>query len=656
MEIDTKSICHGRKIVYRPPTIISYASNDYDRYIKGSKREPPLLSEYNNIIQDQLKTGIVEVVPPEDLKNDNNTTRSHYLPHLAVVRKDRETTKVRVVYDGSAKASEKERSLNDCLQTGPNLLPHVFNMIANFRKNIVGLTADIEKAFLMVGIQDDQRDFLRFLWFDDPSLENPKIIHLRFTRLVFGLRPSPAILGATLQHHLKLYKQSEPEMFQLLEQSFYVDDLLTGESNDEKSLVIYHRAKKLMAEGGFNLIKWKTNSLKLQRAIAEHECMTKSICASSDNKENYESYAKSNTMGLSANTPLDEHIFVKVLGMNWNTLDDEIIFSFTELFNYANSLPLTKRSVLKVTAKIYDPMGFLSPLTVKMKILFQELCIEKTIWDIELKGESLRKWKSFLQDLILIDCYRIPRCYFARQAVDIQLHGFSDASERAYAAVVYIRSTYSDGQVEVRLVASKSRVAPIKRQTIPRLELLGALILARLVNKLKSLGIESHTLLWTDSMTTLCWIKNDRVWKQYVGQRVDEIRRLTHRDSWRHCPGEINPADLPSRGLTAKELFTSNTWWNGPNFLHNSVNQWPEMTQPAQTEEEEIQREAIKTEKDITHSMVNTGTSDSLYRGIDKIMDIERYSNITKLLRVTAYVIRFADNLNKRVQNSVKKI
>ena len=113
--------------------------------------------------------------------------------------------------------------------------------------------------------------------------------------------------------------------------------------------------------------------------------------------------------------------------MNWNTHDDEIIFSFAELYKYASSLPLTKRSVLKVTAKIYDPMGFLTPLTVEMKILFQELCIEKTNWNTELKGESLRKWKSFLQDLILIDCYHILRCYFARQPVDIQLHGFSDA-------------------------------------------------------------------------------------------------------------------------------------------------------------------------------------------------------------------------------------
>ena len=146
------------------------------------------------------------------------------------------------------------------------------------------------------------------------------------------------------------------------------------------------------------------------------------------------------------------------------------------------------------------------------------------------------------------------------------------------------------------------------RQTIPRLELLGALILARIVNKLKSLGIESPTVMWTDSMKTLCWTKNERVWKQYIGQRVDEIRRLTHKDSWRHCPEEINPADLPTRGLTAKELSTCNTWWNGPNFLRNPVNKWPKMSQTAQTEEEEIQRKEIKNEKVITHSMVNHST------------------------------------------------
>ena len=162
-------------------------------------KEPLLLSEYNDIIQDQLKAGIVQEVQTNDLPNNKTSSQGYYLPHLAVVRKDRETTKVRIVYDGSAKSSKQEKSLNDCLQTGPNYLPHVFSMLANFRRNIVGLTADIEKAFLMIGIQDDQRDFLRFLWFDNPKSEDPKIVHLKFTRLVFGLRPSPAILGASPQ-------------------------------------------------------------------------------------------------------------------------------------------------------------------------------------------------------------------------------------------------------------------------------------------------------------------------------------------------------------------------------------------------------------------------------------------------------------------------
>ena len=129
-----------------------------------------------------------------------------------------------------------------------------------------------------------------------------------------------------------------------------------------------------------------------------------------------------------------------------------------------------------MTSKIYDPKGFISPVTVKMKVLFQEVCIDKTNWDSELKGETLKKWKSILQELNTTDCYRIPHCYFSHQPIDVQLHGFCDVSECAYTAVVFVRSTYSDGQVEVRLVASKARVAPIKRQTIPRLELLGALI------------------------------------------------------------------------------------------------------------------------------------------------------------------------------------
>ena len=181
------------------------------------------------------------------------------------------------------------------------------------------------------------------------------------------------------------------------------------------------------------------------------------------------------------------------------------------------------------------------------------------------------------------------------------------------------------------------------------------LILARLTNKLKSLRSEIPIVLGMDSMTTLCWIKNERIWKQYVGQRVDEIRHLTAKESWRHCPGEVNPADIHSRGLTTKELSTSEIWWNGPRFLHQPDNQWSEMTQPVETKNKEILGEVSKNEPLITHSMVNTSPS---HQGIDRIIDIEHYNNIMSLLRVTTYVIRFVNNLktNQRSQRNLKEL
>ena len=153
-----------------------------------------------------------------------SSRRIHYSPHHTVVRRDCQTTKVRIVYDGSAKNHKDERSLNDCLEVGENYIPHIFKMLTRFRWNSVALTADIE-AFLMVGIKPEDRDMLRFLWFKDLFAEKPEINAYRFNRLLFGLRPSPSILGETIAHHLNLYKQSEPKMYDLLRKSLYVDDL-----------------------------------------------------------------------------------------------------------------------------------------------------------------------------------------------------------------------------------------------------------------------------------------------------------------------------------------------------------------------------------------------------------------------------------------------
>ena len=201
-------------------------------------------------------------------------------------------------------------------------------------------------------------------------------------------------------------------------------------------------------------------------------------------------------------------------------------------------LHATKRSLFKLTAKLFDPLGFLSPFTIQLKVLFQVICCERIDWDEELQGKALLKYNSFVTDLQHLADVRLPRCYFSARASrpnNIQLHGFSDASQQAFAAAVYMRSTYDNGHVEVILVASKTKVAPTKKQSIPRLELLGALILARPVASIRkslSLPQDLQTVYWVDSITTLYWIRN--------------------KPQWRFCPGLQNPVDLPSCGTSKK--------------------------------------------------------------------------------------------------------
>ena len=282
-----------------------------------------------------------------------------------------------------------------------------------------------------------------------------------------------------------------------------------------------------------------------------------------------------------------------------------------------------------------------------MKCLFQTLCVENVDWDTELSGKSLNSWNSLLRDLLAIKSIRTPRCYFTRSSPisTHQIHGFSDASEKAYSAVVYLRTEYQDGTVEVNLISSKTRVAPLKRQSIPRLEMLGANILARLVNTiLKALSAlidDPEVFLWTDSYTTLCWIINYKTWKQYVQRRVTEIRQLTSEKHWHFCPGELNVVDLPSRGCSATALAENDTWLHGPKFLKDPKDQWPQCPQPTNLETDVALSETVKTRPTVTYSLVNLTDDPLSHARIGLVMECNKYSSVTRLLRVTAFVLRF---------------
>ena len=312
----------------------------------------------------------------------------------------------------------------------------------------------------MVAVNDGNRNMLRFLWLKEPNKLDSDLQHLRFTRLVFDLRPSPAILGSTIRQHLDTQTDSEPEQIRLLKNSLYVDDLITGEESDDKAFELSVKAKSIMKRGAFNLRKWKTNSSDLQKRL--DQCEVNTTTKPNPVTEEDESYAKTVT-GPSID-PKNEST-VKVLGSIWNTTSDELEFNLSDLAKQAQLLPPTRRSLLKISAKIFDPLGLLSPFSIKCKVLFQILCNENMSWDEELNDEHFKTWHLLIDELQTLNDVSVPRCYFVKHNTleSLQLHCFSDASVKAYAAAVYLRTKYTGGQVDVNLVAAKTRVAPVKK-------------------------------------------------------------------------------------------------------------------------------------------------------------------------------------------------
>ncbi|XP_064633645.1 uncharacterized protein LOC135491604 [Lineus longissimus] len=270
---------------------------------------------------------------------------------------------------------------------------------------------------------------------------------------------------------------------------------------------------------------------------------------------------------------------LKTLGIAWNTSDDTFRFPTVKTLIDLED-PETKRSLLSIASKIFDIMGMLSPYVIRAKLLFQELWQKGLGWDDTLDETTAQKWRIWKGELKELDQLEIPRCLplGLGEISSIELHGFGDASEKAYGAAVYIRVVDQNGYTAARLVMSKSKVAPVKKVSLPRLELLAAVVNTRLVKFVKeslSRNIDRVTM-WTDSTVTLAWIrKPSHIWKTFVANRVEEIQTTWEPELWRHCPGEDNPSDLLTRGLPAEDLVNREEWWSGPQWLPLSTDMWP---------------------------------------------------------------------------------
>ena len=372
----------------------------------------------------------------------------------------------------------------------------------------------------MISVTEKDRDVLRFLWFNDLTKDDPDMIELRFARVVFGVSSSPFLLNATIKHHLEKFLASHPETVTSILHSIYVDDVVFGAEDEEGAYKLYHESKEIMQEGSFNLRKYTTSCPSLQARIDQEE----GLDATTRSSDSLETFAKTTLGG----NPPEKGSEQKILGVSWNTHSDSLVFDVRELVERAVKLEPTKRNIISMIGRFYDPLGAVSPVIIKFKILMQEICESQVEWDQPLEESLVKKWLQLVTDLKQAQPFSIPRYYF-KSTTDIEsacLYGFCDASEKAYAGVIYLAIQSSAG-ASVQFVVSKTRVAPIRSQTIPRLELLSALLLARLLSTV------------TTALSPLMKLGPPRcyIWKKQFGLFID-LHGI-----WR-CGGRLGEADL----------------------------------------------------------------------------------------------------------------
>ncbi|GFV05934.1 integrase catalytic domain-containing protein [Trichonephila clavipes] len=505
---------------------------------------------YKDVIDDYVREGIVERTSCDSLLD----SQGFYLPHHAVIRSDKTTSHIRIVFDGSAH-EDGQSSLNQSLYTGPNLHPNILELLLCFRKSPVAFTADVKSAFLQIELDFRDRDFTRFFWTD--NLNNEPYV-LNFTRVLFGLRPSPYLLAATLKHHFKKYKEQYPHTFEMLNSSIYVDDLICGQNDAPDALRTTLECLQIFSDAGMLLRKWRSNSKQLNLLWQQEGVKTES----------------SETSAIDLRPP------TKVLGLAWDPENDLIYFDPKDLLKFMSRRGESKRFILSVVGRIFDPIGILGPFVIKLKCLLQELWTLGVEWDSELPPKLRHKWQQWCSEAEGLTEIKIPRFYLGNIDQEIskcEIHCFSDASKSAFGTILYLRFVTCNNKIETSFICSKSRMAPLKSLTIPRLELTAALLSARLVKQVSScLKFDANIYYWTDSLISYYWIRGDSsAFKPYIKNRVQEIQLLSDPIQWGHCPGKNNPADLLSRGTSAVMLAQNELLWQGPPWLKLTPDHWP---------------------------------------------------------------------------------
>ena len=575
--LDTARIIDGRLHVRFPfkedglvgmesgyKTAFQRLTKQYLTYHNPAAHSPDDWLLYHEYFQDQLRRGVIEEVPPQF----QDLSVGKYFPHQGVLKVDSRTTKLRVVLDASAK-TRGGKSLNDAIHAGPNLTPEMVGILIRSRLYQHLMISDVEKAFHQIGLQEDHRQYTKFLWVRDPA-KPPKgdnLIQYWYTKVPFGVNASPFLLMASFRYFLKALS---PEIEELIRRNTYVDNIVFGCDDIQTLTQSYRILKDLFSKMSMNIREFCSNQPDVVQSLPE---------------EDRAQVEKS-----------------KVLGVRWNTTSDTYTI---QIQNYQPK-KFSKKELFSIAGKTFDPLGLLSPLTVRLKMFLQKIWLLPDFDWNSIVPEVLQEEFVFIMNQISTHEFCIPRVMTSlSNDAERDLILFTDASEDNMCMTVYIR-TSTRNSVSCHLITSRTKAKSIKdSHTIPRLELtamqLGMHLIQYVISEMPA-NIIRQVHAFCDSQIALNWLLGGKQLRPYVENRVNRIKRITHEildlqipTSWSYVRTDSNPADFGTRGKKASDLLDS-IWWTGPKWITSDQTDWPK-------EEISLRRIPVETSNEFTSEL-----------------------------------------------------
>uniref|UniRef100_A0A146L5E8 DUF5641 domain-containing protein n=1 Tax=Lygus hesperus TaxID=30085 RepID=A0A146L5E8_LYGHE len=586
--------------VSTPPDISSVSNIALRRFYNLEtkfKRNSVLRTLYTEFMHDYEQLGHMDT---------NVDIPKYIIPHHSILKEDRNKTKLRVVFDASARSDHG--SLNEYLMTGSKLQADIRDVLLNFRSHKFVFVTDFVKMYRCIWIDPNDRPYQCIYWRTDPDKE---VQTYQCNTVTYGLTSSPYLALRTVKQLCIDEGSQFPEAVKVLNRDTYIDDIATGTNSLSDTIKLQNDLISLLAKGNFTLSKWASNNSQL----------LKNVQASDMNDEPVSLSSKEDTT-------------LKILGLQWNPDIDCFTYKFEPIRPV-----FTKRAILSNIAKIFDPLGFLSPFVIKMKMIMQELWKLGMGWDQHIPENLIKLWQSIIDNINVLSTLQIPRYVSTDIPHQFQIIGFSDASEKAYCATIYLKVMY-DTNTFTNLLVAKTKLAPLKTLSVPRLELLGALLLSKLYASIQPfieiLGDERiEAKFFTDSTIVLGWLSTPPyLLKTFIANRVIEITTVIRNSQWNHVSSTHNPSDLGTRGLTPDELVYNNLWWNGPDWLLLPMSSWPRSLESISTSLPEL--------KTVLCATVSQDRESPFLLKL-----ISRFSSYNRLLRTLARIKRLFHNAHK---------